>query len=165
MTYKPAEDSYLTLEMLNEVRGDVCIDVGTGSCILAKALVEKCRLIIAVDIEEEACRTCPNNIDVICSNATETLRGGDVVVSNLPYLPPEEPIDLTIHDLGIIPRVLRWISANRPHTVILTFSSLGRADFVFEALRSTCVILKIAKLHLFFESIFTVVAECQKPRR
>ncbi|ACB40319.1 methyltransferase domain-containing protein [Pyrobaculum neutrophilum] len=160
MPYQPAEDSYLTLEALEDVEGgDVCIDVGTGTCILAKSLAGRCRHVVAVDLDPEACKTC-KGVDVVCGDAASALRAGDVVVSNLPYLPPEEPVDPAIHDTGVVPKLLRWISYARPHKVVLTFSSLGRADLVMEALRPMCTVVRLARLHLFFESIYTVVAVC-----
>jgi len=165
MPYAPAEDSYLTLEALDEVKtGNVCVDVGTGSCILAMALVGKCRQVVATDVDVEACRTCSDEVDVVCNDVTNALRACDVLVSNLPYLPPEEPIDTSIHDLGVVPRLLRWVSAYRPRVVVFTFSSLGRAELLMEALRAMCRISKVIKLHLFFEDIITVVAHCFRPR-
>jgi release factor glutamine methyltransferase len=161
MPYTPAEDSYQTLEALEEVeRGDLCVDVGTGTCLLAKALLYKCRHVVAIDIDMEACKSCPPEVDVVCGDAAEALRKIDVLVSNLPYLPPEEPLDATVHDLGIVPKLLRQVTTHRPRVVVLTFSSLGRADHVIDTLRAMCTITTISKLHLFFEDIISVVAAC-----
>mgnify|MGYP000732709805 CR=1 FL=1 len=161
MPYRPAEDSYLTLEALEELdSGDLCVDVGTGSCILAGALLGKCRQVVALDVDMEACRSCPREVDVVCGDAAEALGKCDVLVSNLPYLPPEEPLDVAVHDLGIVPRLLRWVAARRPRIVVFTFSSLGRADHLMEALRGMCRVTRVSKLHMFFEDIVTVVATC-----
>ncbi|AAL64041.1 class I SAM-dependent methyltransferase [Pyrobaculum aerophilum] len=161
MPYKPSEDSYLTLEVVEELGGaDICVDVGTGSCIIAEKLATKCRETVATDIDIEACKTCNWTIDVVCSDVGRAVRRADVAVFNMPYLPPEEPIDVSIHDAGVVSRFLRWISITRPRAVIATFSSLGRADFILEALRAQCVIVKVAKLHLFFETIYSVIAKC-----
>lgn len=166
MPYKPAEDSYLTLETIEEIDGGgICVDVGTGYCIIAKKLATKCREVVAVDIDIEACKTCSSEIDVVCSDVGKAVKKVDVVVFNLPYLPPEEPIDITIHDTGVVPRFLRWISIVRPRVVVATFSSLGRADFILEALKAQCVVVAAAKLHLFFESIYSVVAICPPLRQ
>jgi len=161
MPYTPAEDSYLTLEALEELdSGDLCVDVGTGSCILAKALLSKCRQVVALDVDMEACRSCPGEVDVVCGDAAEALRRCDVLVSNLPYLPPEEPLDIAVHDLDIVPKLLRWVVAHRPRVVVLTFSSLGRAEYLMETLRAVCRVTRISKLHMFFEDIVTVIATC-----
>jgi release factor glutamine methyltransferase len=161
MPYTPAEDSYLTLEALEELSsGDLCVDVGTGSCMLAEALLGKCRQVVALDVDLEACRSCPREVDVVCGDAAEALRRCDVLVSNLPYLPPEEPLDIAIHDLGIVPKLLRWVAAHRPRVVVFTFSSLGRMEHLMDALRAMCRVTRISKLHMFFEDIITVVATC-----
>jgi release factor glutamine methyltransferase len=59
-----------------------------------------------------------------------------------------------------VPKLLRWVTTHRPRVVVLTFSSLGRADHVIDALRAMCTITTISKLHLFFEDIISVVAAC-----
>ncbi|MEM1571833.1 MAG: protein-(glutamine-N5) methyltransferase [Pyrobaculum sp.] len=161
MPYQPAEDSYLTQEAVDALEGaDVCLDVGTGSCILAKALRYKCRRVVAVDVDLGACKSCTPEVDVLCNDAAWGIRRADIAVFNLPYLPPEDPLDVSIHDVGVVPKFLRWISATRPRVVVLTFSSLGRADFVMDALRTMCTVIRTARLHLFFESIYTVTALC-----
>ncbi|MEM1597027.1 MAG: protein-(glutamine-N5) methyltransferase [Pyrobaculum sp.] len=166
MPYPPSEDSYLTLESIKSLDGsDLCVDVGTGSCILARELARKCRRVVAIDVDIDACRSCPEDVDVLCSDGAAPLRRADAVISNLPYLPPEEPLDTTVHDLGLVSKLLRWISAERPRVVVLTFSTLGRHDYIIEALEAFCAVVRVAKLHLFFESIITVTALCAQPRR
>lgn len=159
MPYPPSEDTYLTLEALKNVHGNICVDVGTGSCILARELAERCRHTIAIDIDMEACRNC-GSIDVICGDGAAALKTADVLVSNLPYLPPEEPLAVDLHDVGLASKVLRWISSNRPQTAVVTFSSLGRVDYLLEALRAICRIVELRQLHMFFESIYVVTANC-----
>jgi release factor glutamine methyltransferase len=162
MVYQPAEDTYLTLGALEGAAGDICVDVGSGSCALAAALAGKCRQVVAIDVDANACKSCPDHVDVVCGNALDAVRRADTVVSNPPYLPPEEPLDPAVHDTGMIQRLLRWVSAERPRTVIITFSSLGRADLIIDALKAQCVIVRAAALHMFFESIFTVTAHCRR---
>jgi len=165
MIYEPAEDTELALRAVEALEGDICVDVGSGSCIIARKLATKCRWTLAIDIEPQACKTCPKEVDVICGNGLTSLRRADVVVSNLPYLPPEEPLDPSIHDLGLTQQVLRWVSMYRPGTVVLVFSSLGRASHIAEALNAMCTIVRVERLHLFFESIYAVTATCGQLRR
>ncbi|AET31908.1 N5-glutamine methyltransferase [Pyrobaculum ferrireducens] len=166
MPYTPAEDTYLTLESVEEIEeGDICVDVGTGTCIVGMALAAKCRVTLAVDIDLNSCKMCKPPVDVVCSDVANAVRRADVVVFNLPYLPPEEPTDAAVHDTGVVPRFLRWISMVRPRVVVLTFSSLGRADFILDALRAQCAVVRARKIHLFFETIYTVTAVCPKPRQ
>ncbi|MFN7105955.1 MAG: protein-(glutamine-N5) methyltransferase [Pyrobaculum sp.] len=158
--YPPSEDTYLILEVVKDLSGDVCIDVGTGSCILARRLAERCRHVIAIDVDIEACKSCPHDVDVVCGDGAAAFRRGDVLLSNLPYLPPEEPHYVDLYDLGLTQKVLRWISAFRPRVFVLTSSSLGRIDLILEATRAICRAARVAKLHLFFEDIYVVVALC-----
>lgn len=163
MIYGPAEDTYLTLRSMEAVgAADTCVDVGTGSCELARALVSRCRRVIAVDICPKACRSCPSEVDVICGDGASALRRADLVVSNLPYLPPEGE-DVDIYDHGLTTRLLRWISAHRPRYVVLTSSSLGRLDLILEALRAMGRIVALEVLHMFFEDIVALVALLEAP--
>lgn len=165
MIYSPAEDTYLTLKALDLPEPlDTCLDVGTGSCIIARALAAKCRRVIAIDVCPEACRSCPPDVDVLCGDGTGALRGADLVVSNLPYLPPEGD-DVDIYDKGLMSRLLRWISAHRPRYVVLTFSSLGRAELVLEALRAFGRIVALEVLHMFFEDMVSVVVAVEAPTK
>ncbi|MEM1902722.1 MAG: class I SAM-dependent methyltransferase [Pyrobaculum sp.] len=161
MVYPPSEDTYLTLELLKDVDyNDLCIEIGSGSCIISTYLSTKCRHVVAVDIDLNACKSCPPDIDVLCSDAAEAVARGDLVVSNPPYLPPETPLDSTHHDVGAVPKILRWITTHRPRVVVLTFSSLGRADLILDTLRTMCRIVDVGVYHLFFENIYTVRALC-----
>lgn len=161
MVYQPAEDTYLTLELIEGVEsGNLCVEIGSGSCIIASQLATRCRHVVAVDIDLESCKSCPPDVDVVCSDAAEAVIRGDVAVSNPPYLPPDSPIDVTHHDVGALPRTLRWIASRRPRVVILTFSSLSRLDLILETLRVFCRVVEIGAYHLFFETMYSIKAVC-----
>ncbi|MFB6490429.1 MAG: methylase [Thermoproteus sp. AZ2] len=159
--YRPAEDSYLTLRVLRRLRDNfgICIDVGAGSCVLSEYLAKICRIVVPVDINVYACSGC-KALGPLCAHGLSAIRRADLVVSNPPYLPPEEPQRdweaVAIYDYGLINHILRWAFAYRPRVLVLTFSSLGRADFVEEALRALGEVLALEKEHYFFEDIISV---------
>ncbi|MBP1450014.1 MAG: methylase [Thermoproteus sp.] len=159
--YKPAEDSYLTLKLLDKIGGgfDVCVDVGAGSCILSRRLAEMCRLAISTDINPRSCESC-RGLGPVCSHGLSAVRRADLVVVNPPYLPPEEPPGdweaLAIYDYGLINHVIRWAFAYRPKLIVLTISSLGRIDFVEEALRALGFVVAEETIHVFFEDLISV---------
>lgn len=166
--YSPGEDSILTLKVLSKLNRNfnICVDVGAGSCILSDKLRELCREVVAVDINPYACSTCKRH-DVVCTHGLSAISRADLVVSNLPYLPPEEPPTdweaVAIYDYGLVNNVLRWASAYRPEVLVLTFSSLGRADFVEEALNVLGRVIYKEIFHYFFEDIISIVVEPLRP--
>jgi release factor glutamine methyltransferase len=97
--YQPDADSYLILDAaLAEMRpGDRVLEVGTGSGLIALALIRVCLTVIATDINPHAaCCARKKGIDVIQSDLFCGIRGVfDLILFNPPYLPtpPEERID------------------------------------------------------------------------
>lgn len=103
--YEPAEDSFLLLDALeadldfieNELRPNVCLEIGPGSGIIITALSKKLRdsLCIACDINPHACRvtkqTSSKNetqVDCIQGNLVDAFKSKvvDLLVFNPPYV-------------------------------------------------------------------------------
>ncbi|MGC8583579.1 MAG: methyltransferase domain-containing protein [Thermoproteus sp.] len=166
--YKPQEDSYVTLNLLSRINGkfDICVDVGAGSCILTRALGRLCKRVVAVDINPYACAGC-KEYDVLCAHGLSAISRADLVVSNPPYLPPEEPpVDLeavAIYDYGLIHHILRWAFAYRPRLLVLTYSTLGRADAIEDAVSALGRIVDREVVHRFFEDIVAIAVEPLRP--
>lgn len=162
--YRPQEDSYATLNLLSRInnRFNICIDVGAGSCILTHELSRFCRHVVAVDINPYACAGC-RKYDVLCAHGLSAISRADLVVSNPPYLPPEEPPSdmeaLAIYDYGLIDHILRWAFAYRPRLLVLTYSTLGRADLIEEAAYALGRIVDREVVHRFFEDIVSIAVE------
>lgn len=162
MVYGPGEDTWLAVEVVSRCveGGGVCVDVGSGRGYLSDALSTRCRHVVAVDINEHACRESSRH-DVVCCDAARCVKRADVVVSNPPYLPPEEPCTdweaLAIYDCGVLPAVLRVVAVLRPRIVVLVVSSMGRRDFVVEAMEALGYREELrAIVHMFFEDIEAV---------
>lgn len=162
--YSPREDTYVTLKLISRLnkRFNICIDVGAGSCALSDALTRLCKLVVAIDVNPYACTACRKH-DVFCSHGLSAVTRADLIVSNPPYLPPEEPPSdweaLAIYDYGLINHILRWVFAHRPRLLILTFSTLGRADAIEEAISALGRVVDKEVVHYFFEDIISVAVE------
>lgn len=101
--YEPAEDTQLLVDALAraepDVRGLRCLDVGTGTGAIAKALRMRGARVAAVDVSPRACVLARENIaePVVVRGDLHSCFAGpfDVVAFNAPYLPsePEERID------------------------------------------------------------------------
>ncbi|ADG13413.1 methylase [Methanocaldococcus infernus ME] len=96
--YEPAEDSYLLLKNIVDVKGKRVLDVGTGTGILAIASALKGGIVEGIDINPKAIELAKKNaklngvkVKFYLSNLFENVKGKyDVILFNPPYLPTEE---------------------------------------------------------------------------
>jgi release factor glutamine methyltransferase len=105
--YEPAEDSFLFAENLDVAEGDVVLDLGTGSGILAVVAAKKASSVLAVDLNPFAVRCALQNVKLNLFKgkvnflqadlftALEANGKFDLVLFNAPYLPSEEGEDST----------------------------------------------------------------------
>ena len=164
--YPPSEDTYLLRDAaLDEVRrGDTVLEVGTGSGVVAEAVAEEARRVIATDINPEAVRAARGRgvpavrTDLAAALDTEF----DLVAFNPPYLPDEEetPDDAMAEALGggergyevaelfldTVPRVLA-----PDGRVLLVASSLSGIEVL--EMRDGYEAERVASEHHFFEEI------------
>jgi len=105
--YEPAEDSFLFAENLHVRAGEVVLDLGTGSGILAVSAAQTAGSVLAVDINPIAVRCAKENarlngvkakIDLLQSDLFVALKTSvrfDLVLFNAPYLPSERGEEAT----------------------------------------------------------------------
>ncbi|USS40995.1 class I SAM-dependent methyltransferase [Thermococcus aggregans] len=105
--YEPAEDTFLLARNLKVKEGDVALDVGIGTGIIALLMAKKARFVLGVDInpiavelaKENAKLNGIKNVEFRVSDLFQNVEGKfDIITFNAPYLPgePEEPIDLAL---------------------------------------------------------------------
>lgn len=172
--YEPAEDTFLLAENLAVKKGDVALDVGTGTGLIALLMARKASYVLGVDINpiavelarENARLNGINNVEFRLSDLFENVEGEfDLITFNAPYLPgePEEPIDLALvggetgrevldRFIGEVPRYLK------PGGVVqIVQSSITGVEETLERLKKAGLTAGIvARRHFFFEDIVLI---------
>ena len=134
--YKPNLDSFLLIDSLKKYSGYSALEIGTGSGIVSKFLLNNFKNVVATDIDFKSLLYCKTNskskISLICCDATTAIVGKfDLIVSNPPYLPDDTFHDIAIHG-GItgIEKTIHFIESGitnlkRHGYIILIVSSLS----------------------------------------
>ena len=177
--YEPAEDSWLALDILDEILAgnsyDIVLDVGCGTGVLGVYVAAKTKTYtVLIDVNPCAVYCAKANsgranlgvyVDIAqCDNATciRRLGAGTLVVYNTPYLPVEEYDDL----LGLAwsgglreARRIVDIAGDWADCIVLVYSSLSGDDSrLIEKLRALGFSVERYKIHFFFEDIVGVRA-------
>ncbi len=179
--YEPAEDTWLALEGLKASRGaHVCIDIGTGTGILAVCMAPRCGYIIALDVD--ACAvSCARrnlswliNVDVVQCDGLSCVRepgGQKLLVFNSPYLPPTGEADDTAWSGGakVISKVLRVLRDWCNWRLVLVAANVSPWDEVERLLTSIGARYRILRRQpedFFVETILaTAEHQCGERKR
>ncbi len=173
--YPPAEDSELLLETaLKEVReDDEVLEVGVGSGFVAERIKEKCRFLLATDINPYACKVVKEKgIDVVRTDLVKGIRKKfTLILFNPPYLELDEvekkgdwiekAIDGGKGGIEVICRFLDLVREvlDERGRIILIVSSFN-VPHVFEEIEKRGFMWKIvAKRYLFFEELYALKLE------
>ncbi|NJE03770.1 HemK2/MTQ2 family protein methyltransferase [Thermococcus sp. MV11] len=180
--YEPAEDTFLLAENLAVREGDLALDVGTGTGLIALLMARKARFVLGVDINPLAVELANQNaqlngvknVEFRLSDLFERVEGKfDVVTFNAPYLPgePEEPIDLALvgGETGreVLDRFIREVPKHlKPGgTVQIVQSSITGVEETLKMLDEVGLVGKVvAKRHVFFEDIVLINAVMPRGR-
>jgi len=172
--YKPAEDSFLLAENLLVEEGDVVLDVGTGTGILALTAAEKAERVVGTDINPMAVELARENARVngienaefvCCDLFPPGNERFDLIIFNPPYLPVQESGLLEKAWSGgeggieVIERFLGSVSNHLKDDGVfeLLVSSLGDTEGINELLKKNNIESEIiAKRKLFFEELSVV---------
>lgn len=181
--YRPSDDTWLIIDTIENrnPRGDLCLDLGSGSGVLGLFLLlnNLCRRVVFVDISEDAVEstklnTLLNNVmhlSLIVLSDEKTLRERsiDVVLSNPPYLPIRDPgrVDIAVEGgLEGYETVLYFIEYASEVLVnrglfYLVYSSLSRPEYIVDQLGKRGFNIEYSNSRrFFFETIYVV--ECVK---
>lgn len=174
--YEPAEDTFLLAENLAVKEGDIALDVGAGTGLIALLMARKARYVLGVDINpiavelarENARINNIKNVEFRVSDLFENVSGKfDVITFNAPYLPgePEEPIDLALvggeRGREVLDRFIQEVPRYlKPRgTVQIVQSSITGVEETLRKLREVGLKGKVvAKVHVFFEDIVLINA-------
>ena len=166
-TYAPAEDTFFLADNIKDEKGNLALEIGTGSGYLSKILEKNFKLVISTDIDFQSLvtqeRKIPNGI--CCTGADALGAKFDLVVCNLPYLPSEKIIDRTVdggHEGLEVPLdiIKSANSCLKPGGKMLYLtSSLANYEKLIKNTESLGFMAKIlAKKKLFFEELIIVQA-------
>ncbi len=170
--YKPREDSFLLAEQVKKYAKGFCLDIGTGSGILALAAAKKAKKVIATDIDKKAIELCKKNvknkkIQFIQSDLFEKVKGRfDTIIFNPPYLPAikEEQKQLALkisggkHGYELLERFFSQLnnSLKENGIALIVFSSLTNKDKVDETIKNYLFESKqLSQKNLFAETLYT----------
>ena len=165
--YTPAEDSVLLANTVGSYHGDVALEIGTGSGIVAGALKRNYNRVIASDIDFSTLQSCKKahpDMDLICCDAAQPFaRKFDLIVSNPPYLPGSPDQDLTIYGGSRgVETTLRFArtaarALNAGGAMLFIVSSLSDLGYLNQALfRMGLSARTVAEKRLFYETISVI---------
>ncbi len=174
--YEPAEDTFLLAETLAVKEGEVALDVGTGTGLIALLMARKARFVLGVDINplavelarENARLNGIKNVEFRLSDLFERVEEKfDAITFNAPYLPgePEEPIDLALvggkTGREVLDRFIKEVPEylNPGGVVQIVQSSITGVEETLKRLKKAGLRGKItARRHIFFEDIVLINA-------
>ena len=174
--YEPAEDTFLLAETVEVRPGEMALDVGTGTGIIALLMARTAKHVLGVDVNPKAIELARRNarlngiknVEFRLSDLFENVAGRfDVVTFNAPYLPgePEEAIDLALVGGETGREVIDRFIAEVPDyltekgRVYLVQSSITGVDETLEGFRRAGLKAGVlAERHIFFEDIVVVGA-------
>ncbi len=178
--YEPAEDTFLLAEHLKVRKGDIALDIGTGTGIIALLMAKKAKFVLGVDINpiavelarENAKINGIKNVEFRMSDLFENVEGKfDIIVFNPPYLPGEakelkEPIDLALiggkQGREVLNKFISQVRGYlRPNGMVqIVQSSITGVDETIEKLTKMGFKAEItAKERYFFEEIVVITAK------
>lgn len=194
--YEPQEDSYLLLESIhdfaNKNRINTALDMGTGSGILGKELLQYAKTVIMTDINRDATFSLSLEISKLEKNKNanaaeiriytgdlfekipeEFLEKIDLIVFNPPYLPREpdekDDIELTSGESGIettkrfLTTAKKFLSKNG--TIFFVASSLADLGELERYMKKDSYEFEIdRKKHISFEDIIIYRAKLKKQK-
>lgn len=177
--YEPAEDSFLLARNLKVREGDLALDIGTGTGIIALLMARKARFVLGTDVNPKAVELARENagindiknVEFRISNLFENVEGKfDIITFNAPYLPgePEKPIDHALVGGERGREVLdRFIDDARNYLkpkgmVQIVQSSITGIEETLEKLKNKGFNIEItARERYFFEEILVISAQAR----
>lgn len=166
-TYVPAEDTFFLAKYIKNEKGQMALEIGTGSGYLARILEENFDVVVATDVEFASLKGQePRSQNTVCCDGASALGAKfDLVVCNLPYLPSDNIVDKAVdggpEGLLIPHKIIESASVCvKPWGKMLYLtSSLANYEKLMSQTESLNFSVRIlAKKKLFFEELVLVEA-------
>ena len=166
--YPPSEDTFFIAENIENEKGDLALDIGSGSGYLTKLLSENFSFVVGTDINYEALKhQTYKTKNLVCCSGSDALKVKfDLVVCNLPYLATDEILDIATDGgpegleipLKIIKSAIPCL--NTTGKFLFVTSSLSNYQALIDATKKQGLTAKvIAKKKLFFEELIIIEAK------
>jgi len=163
--YPPSEDTFFMVDNIENEKGNLALDIGSGSGYLTKLLSENFSFVVGTDINFDVLKNQTYKTEnIVCCNGSDALKiKFDFIICNLPYLATDEILDIAT-DGGAegfeIPKKIF-------DSVINNMSKNGKFIFVTSSLSNYQKLIDyaqklglktriIAKKKLFFEELILV---------
>ena len=165
--YPPSEDTFFIANNIEDEKGNLALDIGSGSGYLTKMLAENFSFVVGTDINYDVlAHQTYKTKNLICCNSSDALNVKfDFIVCNLPYLATDEIIDIATDggkDGFEIPQKIIDSACNnlkRGGKFIFVTSSLSNYQKLIDYTQNLGLHAKIlAKKKLFFEELILVEA-------
>ena len=163
--YQPAEDTFFLADHIENEKGEIALDIGTGSGFLAKILSNSFSLVIGTDISINSLRKQSTPIgNRICCNAADVFsKKFDLIICNLPYLATDEIVDPAtdggLEGFEIPSQIIKSAlpRLNKFGKFIFVTSSLSNYQKLIDMVNSEGFRAKIlSRKKLFFEELLLV---------
>jgi len=166
--YPPSEDTFFIAENIENEKGDLALDIGSGSGYLTKLLSENFSFVVGTDINYEVLKhQTYKTKNLVCCSGSDALKVKfDLIVCNLPYLATDEILDMATDGgpegleipLKIIKSAIPCL--NTAGKFLFVTSSLSNYQTLIDAIKKQGLTAKvIAKKKLFFEELIIVEAK------
>jgi len=165
--YAPAEDTYFLEDNLVNERGNLALDIGTGSGYLTRILSRNFLQVIATDIDYNSIINQNHKFEnCICCDGAEPLNCKfDLIVCNMPYLQSDTITDRSVDGgkegvevpLKIIKSAIKCLDDNGK--ILFITSSFSNYQKLLDKSKKLGLNLKIvSRKKLFFEELLLVDA-------
>ena len=94
--YPPSEDTFFIVDNIENEKGNLALDVGSGSGYLTKLLTENFSFVVGTDINFGVLtKQTYKTENIVCCNGSDALKlKFDFIVCNLPYLATDKIVDI-----------------------------------------------------------------------
>ena len=165
--YPPSEDTFFLEDYIAKEKGNLALEIGSGSGYLTKILKKSFDFVVGTDINFKVLRNQTYKTDnLVCCNGAEALTSEfDLVICNLPYLATEQILDVAtdggLEGLEIPKKIIQSIKdcIKADGKFLFVTSSLSNYPELIEFTKKQGLRVEIAaKKKLFFEELILIKA-------
>ena len=163
--YPPSEDTFFIVDNIENEKGNLALDVGSGSGYITKLLTENFSFVVGTDINFDVLtKQTYKTENMVCCNGSDALKiKFDFIVCNLPYLATDQIIDIATdggaEGFEIPKKILDSVISNmaKHGKFVFVTSSLSSYGKLIDYAQKLGLKTRImAKKKLFFEELILV---------